>query len=100
MNSDSVSRWLTLGANVGTTVTALLASLATERPEGLYIALAHTMFNLLGILLWYPVPVLRDLPLRMAEGVARVAEVRKSIVLLYVVGGFVVVPIIGILVLR
>ena len=91
---------ITLGANVGTTVTALLASLATERPEGLVIALVHTLFNFSGILLFYPVPQLRRIPLFLAETLARVAEVRKSLVIVYVIGVFVLVPIIGILILQ
>lgn len=91
---------VTLGANVGTTVTALLASLATERPEGLVIALTHTLFNLSGILVWYPVPALREVPLLLARKLARVAERRKSMVVVYVVGGFVVVPLLGILLLQ
>ena len=91
---------VTLGANVGTTVTALLASLATDGNAGLAIALAHTMFNLLGILIWYPIPRLRDVPVRLAERLAVVAEVRKSLVLVYVVGLFILVPLIGVLALR
>ncbi len=91
---------VTLGANVGTTVTALLASLATDRPEGLVIALVHTLFNVTGILAFYPLPALRKLPLMAAERLASVAETRKSVVIMYVIGGFVVVPLIGILVLR
>jgi sodium-dependent phosphate cotransporter len=91
---------VTLGANVGTTVTALLASLATDGNAGLAIALAHTMFNLLGILIWYPLPRLRVIPVRLAERLAVMAEVRKSLVLVYVVGGFILVPLIGVLVLR
>jgi sodium-dependent phosphate cotransporter len=91
---------ITLGANVGTTVTALLASLATERPEGLVIALTHTLFNISGILLFYPAPVLRKIPLALAQRLARVAEIRKSLVLVYVFGAFVVVPVIGILLLQ
>jgi len=91
---------VTLGANLGTTVTALLASLATDRPEGLAIALTHTLFNLSGILLFYPVPWLRHLPVRMAERLAGLAEVRKSLVLVYVIGGFVVIPLLGVLALR
>lgn len=90
---------VTLGANVGTTVTALLASLATDRPEGLTIALVHTLFNVAGILLLYPIPALREIPIRLAQGLARVAEIRKSLVIVYVVGLFVIVPLIGILVL-
>lgn len=91
---------VTLGANVGTTVTALLASLATDGNEGLAIALTHTMFNIVGILIWYPFPRLRAVPLRLAERLAEVAEVRKSMVLIYVVGTFILVPLIGILILR
>ncbi len=91
---------ITLGANVGTTVTALLASLATERPEGLVIALVHTLFNISGILLFYPIPQLRGIPVFLAQKLATVAEVRKSIVIVYVIGGFVFVPLIGILILQ
>jgi sodium-dependent phosphate cotransporter len=89
-----------LGANLGTTVTALLASLATDRPEGLAIALAHTLFNGLGILLIYPNPRIRYIPVTLAERLAAAAEVRKSMVLAYVVITFLVVPLIGVLVLR
>ena len=91
---------ITLGANVGTTVTALLASLATERPEGLVIALTHTLFNISGILLFYPIPQLRRIPVLLAQKLATVAEVRKSLVIVYVIGAFVLVPLIGILVLQ
>jgi sodium-dependent phosphate cotransporter len=91
---------ITLGANVGTTVTALLASLATERPEGLVIALVHTLFNISGILLFYPIPQLRRIPLFLAQKLAVVAEVRKSLVIVYVIGAFVLIPVIGILILQ
>ena len=91
---------VTLGANVGTTVTALLASLATESPAGLIIALTHTLFNIGGILVFYPIPAIRRIPLILAQKLAGVAEVRKSAVLVYVVGGFIVLPIMGILILN
>ncbi len=91
---------VTLGANVGTTITALLASLATDGNAGLAIALAHTLFNLIGIAIWYPIPRLRRLPVQLAERLARLAEVRKSLVLIYVVGLFILVPVIGVLTLR
>ena len=45
-----------LGANVGTTVTALLASLAQDSPDALTIALVHVMFNTLGLALCMTVP--------------------------------------------
>lgn len=91
---------VTLGANVGTTISALLASLATDRPEALTVALVHTLFNVAGILIFYPAPVLRRLPLRMAEGLAEVAARRRPWVLGYVIVTFVVIPAVGVIVLR
>ncbi|MDA0745181.1 MAG: Na/Pi symporter, partial [bacterium] len=44
----------TLGANVGTTVTAMLAALSTGNIAAVTIAFAHLFFNLSGILLIYP----------------------------------------------
>ena len=89
---------ITLGANVGTTLTALLASLATDRPEALTIALVHTLFNVTGIALFYGVPGLRGVPIRIAQGMAaRMAEDRRLLTL-YIGGVFVVVPLVGMLV--
>jgi sodium-dependent phosphate cotransporter len=90
---------ITLGANVGTTITALLASLAVLRPEGLTIALVHTLFNVTAIALVYPVPSVRLLSVRMAERLAEVAVRRRSAVAAYVLGLFVVVPLLGIFLL-
>src|SRR5690606_28521203 len=64
---------VTLGANIGTTVTALLASLATNRPEALTIALVHTLFNVAGVLLFYPVPAMRRIPVALASFGAEIA---------------------------
>jgi sodium-dependent phosphate cotransporter len=89
---------ITLGANVGTTLTALLASLATDRPEALTIALVHTLFNVTGIGLFYGVPRLRDVPIRIAEGMAARMGDDRRLLTLYVVGVFIVVPLVGMLV--
>jgi sodium-dependent phosphate cotransporter len=91
---------ITLGANVGTTVTALIASLAVDLQAGLVVALTHTLFNVSGILIFYPVPALRRVPIRLADGLAAVALDRRSLVAAYVVGVFVVVPLAGILLLQ
>ena len=89
---------ITLGANVGTTITALLASLATDAPEALTIAIVHTLFNVAGILVFYAIPVLRDVPPRAAMWIADRAEGDRRLVPVYIIGGFVVVPLAGILV--
>lgn len=84
---------VTLGANVGTTVTALLASVAAESPDALVVAVAHLVFNVLGILVFYPWLPLRRIPLRLATWTAAAAVRRKSIVAGYVIGLFIVVPL-------
>ncbi len=87
-----------LGANIGTTVTALLASLATDNDAGLTIALVHTLFNVGGVMFIYPIPVLRRIPLRLA----RLLSVRAQRNVFWVVGYvgvvFVLLPLLGYLV--
>ena len=95
---------LTLGANVGTPVTALLASLAVDQRAGLVIALHHALFNIFGVtlhFLLYPVPgEPRYIPVRLAERLADAATRRRSLVAVYVVGVFLIVPLAGIVILR
>ena len=82
---------VTLGANVGTTVTALLASLSGE-PQGLAIALVHLMFNVAGILIIYPFPPVRRIPMRLATGLAGVASRSRRYAAVFIIGAFYVVP--------
>jgi sodium-dependent phosphate cotransporter len=89
-----------LGANLGTTVTALLASLAADRPEGLTIALVHLLFNMCGILLFYPIPAVRHIPIRLAEGLARKAQKNPLWVVGYLLGFFVITPLVGYILFR
>ena len=91
---------VTLGANVGTTVTALLAALATGNPAAVTVAVVHTLFNVSGIALFYPIRALRRIPLRLATGLADVAAERRSTAIVYALGVFVVIPLIGVMVLR
>ncbi len=86
---------ITLGANIGTTITALIASLAVARPEGLSIALVHLLFNLLGVLLLYPFPPVREVPMRLAMGLADVATRQHRVVFLWLVIGFLILPLMG-----
>jgi solute carrier family 34 (sodium-dependent phosphate cotransporter) len=91
---------ITLGANVGTTITALLASLAVVHPEGLTIALVHTLFNITALALLFPLRPVRLFPVRAAEWLADVAVLRRSVVAVYVAGMFVVIPFAGMVLLR
>jgi solute carrier family 34 (sodium-dependent phosphate cotransporter) len=86
---------ITIGANVGTTATALAASLAAGEPAGLVIALVHVFFNLTAIVLIYPVRAIRELPVCAAEALAHVAMNRRWIVPGYALGLFVMLPAAG-----
>ena len=86
---------LTLGANIGTTVTALLATLAVSGANahaGVEIALVHLFFNLSGIVLIYPVPLIRQVPLAAARRLARSAVRSPKWALVYVAGLFYGLP--------
>lgn len=82
---------ITLGANLGTTVTALLASL-TGNAAGLTIALCHCLFNVTGTLLIYPIPAFREIPLRLSEGLANLAGRSRAVAIAFVLCTFFVVP--------
>lgn len=84
-----------LGANIGTTVTALLASLAQEGSAALTIALVHLLFNTVGVCVCYPFPAVRNVPIRLAQRLARLAARSRWWILVYVVGTFVLLPGLG-----
>jgi solute carrier family 34 (sodium-dependent phosphate cotransporter) len=91
---------ITLGANVGTTLTALIASLAVDLQAGLVIALVHTLFNVVAIAAFYPVPAVRYLPVRLAERLADTAVTNRSAVLVYVAGAFLVLPVLAVFLIQ
>jgi sodium-dependent phosphate cotransporter len=58
------------------------------------------LFNITGIALFYPIRLLRDIPIRLAEGLARMAVDRPPLALFYTIGMFVIVPLVGVAILR
>jgi sodium-dependent phosphate cotransporter len=88
---------VTLGSNIGTTVTALIAALAatdTNAAAGLTIALVHLLFNLSGTLLIYPFAPIRRIPMIFARKLADVAVESKALAIAYVIGLFYVIPVV------
>ena len=86
---------VTVGANIGTTVTAMLAALAATGANarfGLTIALVHLLFNLSATLLIFPVQRIRNIPIRAAERLAEIAVRSRRWALLYVIGLFYGLP--------
>merc|ERR1712113_295628 len=83
---------MTLGANIGTTCTALIASLVSLKFGAVQIALVHLLFNITGILIWFPIPPMRRVPLGAARLLGLYASHFRIIPALYLFVAFVVVP--------
>jgi sodium-dependent phosphate cotransporter len=79
-----------LGANVGTTVTALMASLVTRQPSAIIVALTHFFFNVSGIVIFYP---LRFIPIAISRGLGWLAFKNKIYPLMYILFVFFIIPL-------
>ena len=84
----------TLGANIGTCVTALLAATAVEGnvEAALQIAFIHLTYNTLGVVIVFGLPWLRYLPVFCAEWLGRLASENKMYALGYILAVFFVIP--------
>ena len=85
-----------LGANIGTTVTALLAATAVGgavASSALQIALVHLMFNVFAVVVIFGLPFLRELPLKGAEWLADIAAEKKIFAAIWMLGVFIVLPL-------
>jgi len=83
---------LTLGANVGTTITALMAALLSDA-NAMQVALAHVWFNITGIVIWYPIPFMRRIPLHAARQLGKGTRIWKGFPFAYIGVMFFAVPI-------
>uniref|UniRef100_A0A672LV72 Sodium-dependent phosphate transport protein 2B-like n=1 Tax=Sinocyclocheilus grahami TaxID=75366 RepID=A0A672LV72_SINGR len=87
---------LSLGSNIGTTTTAILAAMASPGEtlgNSLQIALVHLFFNLSGILLWYPIPFTR-LPIRMAKALGQLTAQYRWFSGVYIIFCFFAFPLV------
>lgn len=85
-----------LGANIGTTVTALLAATAVGGAvavPAMQIALVHMLFNIFAVLVIFGLPFLRDLPIYGAEMLGALASERKIYAAAWIVGVFLLLPL-------
>ena len=84
---------LTVGANIGTTVTAMIAALATGSDAAITIALCHLMFNLSAMVLIYIPPWTRRIPIRMAEALGDLAARSRPAAFAYIALMFFLLPL-------
>ena len=98
----------TIGANIGTTVTTILAALAASAATGttapLILAFVHLLFNVFGGAIIYGIKPLRNVPIVLAERSGQWAvDSRKGFIVLvggYVIGTSYVFPILYLLLRR
>ena len=87
----------TLGANIGTCITALLAATAITGANAVFalqIALIHLLYNTLGVIVIYGTPQLRELPIRAAEALAAATVKNKLYAAAYIAIVFFILPLI------
>ncbi|MBL7859234.1 MAG: Na/Pi symporter [Cyclobacteriaceae bacterium] len=82
-----------LGANMGTTITAFIAvALNSNTSGGISIAIAHFLFNFIGVLIFFPIPALRRFPIELAEGLGRLTLRYRLVGLVYLLLNFFFIP--------
>lgn len=85
---------LTLGANIGTTFTAIMAALVSDKITAMQTALAHLFFNIFGILIWYPIPFMRRIPLGAARKLGKATRVWRGFPIVYILVMFFLLPLV------
>ncbi|HOX81770.1 MAG TPA: Na/Pi symporter [Chryseolinea sp.] len=82
-----------MGANIGTTITAFIAVTLNSNTSGaISIAICHFLFNFIGVLLFFPVPVLRKLPISLANGLGKLTLKYRLSGLVYLLVTFFFIP--------
>jgi sodium-dependent phosphate cotransporter len=80
-----------LGANIGTTISAFIAAIGNSN-TAISIAISHFLFNFIGVLIFFPVPMLKDIPIKLAMGLGRVTLKYRLAGLLYLLLMFFIIP--------
>ena len=83
---------IVLGANIGTTVTAILASFATGNIAAITVAFTHFLFNAIGVVFFYPIPLLRKIPIFLARGMGELVLKKRRYAFIYVSSVFFLIP--------
>jgi sodium-dependent phosphate cotransporter len=83
---------LVLGANMGTAIQSVIGAMDKAGTAPLQVALAHLFFNVTGILIWYPLPWLREVPMYAAKRLGRGAAIWRFFPLVYIAVAFLLGP--------
>ena len=93
----------TIGSNIGTTITGLLAALAVAGQPGIdpklvlagsTVAFAHFLFNASGAVIFLPFRRIREIPVHVAEWLAEVCLKNRIIPIVFIVLVFYLIPLV------
>jgi len=84
---------LCVGADIGTTFTALMAALVSSKLESLQVALAHLFFNLTGAVMWYVLPITRKLVYSLAKKLGVITKHWRGFPIFFIVVVFFLIPL-------
>ena len=80
-----------IGANIGTTITALLAAIFISE-DAISLAVAHLIFNLAGGIVFFVFSITRNIPVYLASSFGKLASENKLIGLFYIIFTFFLIP--------
>jgi solute carrier family 34 (sodium-dependent phosphate cotransporter) len=80
-----------IGANLGTTITAVIASLYKSE-AAIALAIVHILFNGIGALIFLPFPEIRRIPVLMANFMGKKAVANRIVGFAYILLMFFIVP--------
>ena len=86
---------MTLGSNIGTTVTGILTAFTqpvSSLKKSMQLAFVYTLFNSLGVLFWLPIPFLR-FPKRLAKGLGEIVFKYRWFLYCYVITIYFIGPL-------
>ena len=93
----------TIGSNIGTTITGLLAALAVAGQPGIdpklvlagsTVAFAHFLFNASGAVIFLPFKRVREIPVHVAEWLAEFCLKNRFIPIVFIVLVFYLIPLV------
>jgi sodium-dependent phosphate cotransporter len=80
-----------MGANIGTTITALLAAIFKSE-AAVSLAIAHLIFNFIGVVIFLPLAKIRSFPVDLARRFGLLASENRLIGFFYIILTFFLIP--------
>jgi solute carrier family 34 (sodium-dependent phosphate cotransporter) len=81
-----------MGANMGTTITAFIAAMVNSNNSAVNIAIVHFLFNFIGVILFFPIPALKELPIRLSQGLGKLTLKYRIAGFLFILLTFFIIP--------